>query len=176
MNDPSAGSADELVEEVDRAGTVLRVVTRAQMRAERLRHRSVFIVVVNDDGQLLVHRRALTKDVWPGGWDICVGGVAEVGEQWLMAAERELSEELGITGYDMTLLGTGAYEDLEVKLVAACYLMCCNGPFSFADGEIIEAHWVEPTDLMQWLQAKEFLPDSLALLLPRLGNFRAVIA
>lgn len=175
MYDQNVGSADELVEEVNRDGTVLRVLTRAQMRVDGLRHRSVFIAVVNDDGQLLIHRRALTKDVWPGGWDICVGGVAGVGEEWRAAAERELSEELGVTGHDMTPLGSGAYEDSEVKLVAACFVARCNGPFTFADGEITEAHWVQAAELMQWLQAKEFLPDSLALVLPRLDDFCSVI-
>lgn len=176
MHGQNGGSADELVEEVDRAGDVVRVVTRAQMRAQRLRHRSVFIGVLNDDDQLLVHRRALTKDVWPGAWDVCVGGVAGVGENWQTAAERELAEELGIVGCEVDLLGLGAYEDAEVKLVASCFVVRCNGPFTFADGEITEAHWVHTAELLHWLKGKEFLPDSLALLLPRLDNFRSVIA
>lgn len=166
--------ATELVEEVERDGTVLRLVTRAQMRAEHLRHRSVFIAVVNDDGQLLVHRRSELKDVWPGGWDVCVGGVVSAGEEWLAAATRELAEELGVEGVPLTPLGSGAFEGDGVKLVAHCFVARSNGPFEFADGEITEAHWVTPAELMNWLVAKPFLPDSVALVLPRLDGFSRV--
>lgn len=169
------GAGSELVEEVARDGSVLRLVTRAQMRAEHLRHRSVFIAVVNDDGQLLVHRRADHKDVWPGAWDLCVGGVAGVAEDWRVAAERELAEELGVDGVPVMWLGSGVYEGDDVRLVAQSFLARCNGPFEFADGEITEAHWVAPEELMQWLRAKTFLPDSLALVLPRLDGFTRVM-
>ena len=39
-------SPPEMVEEVDAAGNVLRLVSRREMRAEGLRHRSVFIAVM----------------------------------------------------------------------------------------------------------------------------------
>jgi hypothetical protein len=46
--------------------------------------------------------------------------------------------------------------------------MCrTDGPFRFADGEVTEAHWVRLDDLNEWLGAKNFLPDSVALVLPR---------
>lgn len=160
-------SPNEMVEEVDASGTVLRLVTRREMRANVLWHRAVFIAVQSDDGQLLVHRRADTKDVWPGWWDVAVGGVVAPGESWQNAAVRELAEELGITETPVSRLGTGVYCDGEVKLVAAVFLCRTDGPFVFADGEITEAHWVHPNELFVWLKAKQFLPDSVALVLPR---------
>jgi hypothetical protein len=50
--------------------------------------------------------------------------------------------------------------------VATIYLCRTEGPFSFADAEITEAHWVSRAELPVWLQAKTFLPDSVALVLP----------
>lgn len=164
----------ELVEIVDRDGTVTSIVPRAQMRKERLRHRSVFIAVTNDDGDLLVHRRADHKDVWPGWWDIAVGGVVGCDESFDDAARRELSEELGIDTTPVRFLGSGAYEDDTVKLVAHCYTVVDNGPFNFTDQEITEAHWVSADALDHWLQSKPFLPDSLALVLPRLPLFARI--
>jgi isopentenyldiphosphate isomerase len=140
-------SPQEMVEEVDAAGNVLRLVSRREMRAEGLRHRSVFVAVMSESGQLLVHRRAETKDVWPGWWDLAVGGV--------------LSPSL-------EPLGTGAYSDATVSLLAGCFVCRTEGPFTFADGEITEAHWVSQEELPVWLGAKPFLPDSVALVLPRL--------
>jgi isopentenyldiphosphate isomerase len=162
-------SPDELVEEVDSLGTVLRLVSRRQMRTDALWHRAVFIAVRSSTGQLLIHRRAMTKDVWPGWWDVAVGGVVSPGESWEQAAERELAEELGVSGVELRPLGTGAYRDDEVKLVAACFEAVCDGPFAFSDGEIIETQWVALRDLRSRLSQDSFLPDSIALVLPRIG-------
>ena len=161
-------SPDEMVEEIDMSGNVLRLVSRRQMRAERLCHRSVFIAVMSEKGDLLVHQRAATKDIWPGWWDVAVGGVVSPGESWDVAAARELHEELGIDAVKLEFLGTGAYRDKDVQLVAATFLCRTDGPFTFSDGEITQAHWVSLTELPAWLQGKQFLPDSVALVLPRL--------
>lgn len=165
----------EQVEVVDFDGNVIDVVPRTQMRAEKLRHRSVFIAVVNDDGDLLVHRRADHKDVWPGWWDVAVGGVVGVGEDYDVAARRELREELGIDAGKIDHIGTGAYVDSTVRVVASCYVVVDNGPFQFTDDEITEAHWVTAEELDIWLSAKPFLPDSIALVLPRLREFVRIV-
>lgn len=162
-------SPNEMVEEVDVLGNVLRLVTRRQMRAEALWHRAVFIAVRSRNGKLLVHQRALTKDVWPGWWDVAVGGVVAPGETWEAAAERELAEELGLSGVDLRPLGTGAYRDGEVKLMAACFEVVSDGPFSYPDGEIVGTEWVASKDLRGRIGRNSFLPDSLALILPRIG-------
>jgi isopentenyldiphosphate isomerase len=161
-------SPDEMVDEIDLSGNVLQLVTRRKMRAEQLCHRSVFIAVMSEKGDLLVHKRAETKDIWPGWWDVAVGGVVAPGETWADAAVRELHEELGIEGVGLELLGIGAYRDPDVQLVAATFLCRTEGPFAFADGEITEAHWVSQAEIPVWLQGKQFLPDTVALVLPRL--------
>lgn len=160
-------SPRETVEEVDRTGAVLGLVTRREMRENRLWHRSVFVAVVSNDGQLLVHRRADTKDVWPGWWDLAVGGVCAPGESWHDAAVRELAEEVGVEGVDVEFVATGAYCDADAALVAAVFICRTDGPFRFADGEVTEAHWVRPEDLDEWLGAKKFLPDTVSLVVPR---------
>ena len=162
-------SPDEMVEEVDSLGNVLRLVTRRQMRAEALWHRAVFIAVRSRAGELLVHRRAEAKDVWPGWWDVAVGGVVSPGESWEVAALRELSEELGVSGVELRSLGTGAYRDSEVKLVAACIEAITDGPFAYSDGEITETQWVATGEVRARIGQDSFLPDSLALILPRIG-------
>jgi isopentenyldiphosphate isomerase len=160
MTSNQAGT--EQVEVVDLDGNVIDVVTRQQMRSEKLRHRSVFIAVINSDGDLLVHRRADHKDVG-------------VGEDYDIAARRELREELGIDAGPIESIGTGAYADNMVKLVASCYVVVDNGPFQFTDDEITEAHWVSAEELDIWLSAKPFLPDSVALVLPRLRQFVRIV-
>ncbi len=160
---------DEPVEVVDPDGTVLRVVPRRVMRAERLMHRAVFVAVQHPDGRLLAHRRSEAKDIWPGWWDVAVGGVVAVGEAWDEAAVRELAEEVGVTGVAPEPLGGGTYVDDEVAILGRCYRVVHPGPFTFADGEVVEAEWVHLHQLAPPADPdRRYLPDSLALLLPLL--------
>lgn len=169
---PSGSAAHELVDIVDEHDRVVDVVPRARMRAERLLHRCVFIAVVHPDGRLLVHQRSPLKDIWPGWWDLAVGGVVGAGERYDDAARRELAEEVGIEGAEPVVLDDGAarrYVDAEVALLGRCYRVVHPGPFTFADGEVVQARFVDRAELERLLMAEPFLPDSRALLLPLLG-------
>lgn len=158
----------ELVDVVDDDDHVIATVTRAQMRAGRLQHRAVSIAVLATDGRLLVHRRADTKDVWPGMWDIAAGGVVAAGEDYDTAARRELAEELGIEAHMLVHLGTGRYVDDAVAMIGRGYLTVHDGPFTFTDGEIAEVRWVDRAALQALLATESFVPDNVELLLPLL--------
>jgi isopentenyldiphosphate isomerase len=160
---------DELVEEVDPDGTPLRVVTRAEMRRGHLRHRCVYLPVLSSDGRLLVHRRAADKDVWPDRWDVAPGGVVGAGESWEHAAARELAEEVGLEDVDLEPIGGGRYEDDQVAIVGRVFRVTSDGPFTFADGEVVEARFVTPDELAALRETAAFCPDSLALVLPLVG-------
>lgn len=163
----SAG--DELVDVVDEHDHVIQTVPRRRMRAERLRHRAVFIAILDGAGRLLVHRRSPLKDIWPGWCDIAVGGVVGAGESYRDAAYRELAEEVGIKTVELIELDpddSRSYDDDQVSLMARCFVVTAQGPFTFDDGEVIEAWWVHRDGLNDLLSREKFLPDSLALLLP----------
>jgi 8-oxo-dGTP pyrophosphatase MutT (NUDIX family) len=148
---------------------VVRVVTRAEMRSRNLPHRAVYVLLVDGGGRLLAHRRAAWKDVWPGRWDVAFGGVAGVGEPPLENARRELAEEAGVAA-PLERLGSGAYEDTEVRVVGDVFLARCDGPFTFGDGEVVETAWVPLADLPAWLAGRPLCPDSVAIALPLLDQ------
>jgi 8-oxo-dGTP pyrophosphatase MutT (NUDIX family)/uncharacterized protein YqgV (UPF0045/DUF77 family) len=162
----SAGGApgDEPVEWIDADGRVIEVVTRRRMRSENLRHRSVGVVVFSSDGRLLVHRRADTKDLRPGWWDVMAGGVVAAGEDDDAAAERELAEELGIEGAPLEPIGAGRWDDVDSMEICRLYCTVHDGPYRFADGEVAEARLVTPAELDALLDRERFLPGSVAML------------
>src|SRR5260370_24452258 len=86
----------ELVDVVDDQGRTIDTVTRREVRERHLPHRSVYILVFNRQGELFLHLRTSTKDVFPSHWDVCVGGVVAAGESFDAAARREVAEELGL--------------------------------------------------------------------------------
>ena len=59
-------------------------------------HIVVHAAVFNDRREMLIQQRQPWKDVFPGLWDISVGGSAVAGEDAPLACYRELKEEVGL--------------------------------------------------------------------------------
>jgi 8-oxo-dGTP pyrophosphatase MutT (NUDIX family) len=137
------------------------------MRAELLRHRCTYIGVVDSRGRLLIHQRAATKEVLPSYWDVCAGGVCTAGESWEDSAQRELAEELGID-VPIEHLGHGTWTGGGASLVGHVYLARSDGPFTFSDGEVVQARFVDDDELDAMLASEPFCPDSVELALPML--------
>ncbi len=80
--------------------TVGQIPTPAELtafshEAGRVGRRLVVGGIVTDGaGRVFLQRRALTRELFPGAWDI-VGGHAEDGEDALSALRREVEEETG---------------------------------------------------------------------------------
>ena len=58
-------------------------------------HATVHIWLFTSDKKILLQKRALTKKVFPGLWDISVAGHIGAGEKILASAKREVFEEIG---------------------------------------------------------------------------------
>jgi 8-oxo-dGTP pyrophosphatase MutT (NUDIX family) len=57
--------------------------------------KAVFVVIVNDDGKVLVIRRSPDEETRPGEWE-CPGGKVNPGESPKQTAHRETKEEVGL--------------------------------------------------------------------------------
>ena len=167
-------SSDELVDLVDEDDQVLEVVTRQEMRRRgaSARHRACYVAVLTSAGELVVHRRAEWKDVHPGWWDVCFGGVLGAGEEWDDAARRELAEEAGIAA-EPRFVGAAAWDQPDVRLNGRVYLVTHDGPYPCPDGEVVEVATVPLAELTGWLERHPVCPDSLALVVPRLPGYPA---
>lgn len=60
-------------------------------------HPTVHIWLYTSDKKVLLQKRALTKKVFPGLWDISVAGHIGAGEKISLAAVREVEEEIGFS-------------------------------------------------------------------------------
>jgi 8-oxo-dGTP pyrophosphatase MutT (NUDIX family) len=157
---------DEHVEVVDPDGRVERIVTRAVMRANNLRHRATYVVVANSRREVLVHQRAPWKDIWPSRWDLAFGGVCDVGEGWEAAARRELAEEAGLDA-SLTELGPVRFESDATRVIGRMYAATHDGPATFPDGEVVDHEWVPASELATWAASRVLCDDAAAVVLPR---------
>jgi len=70
---------------------------RGIVHKQGLWHRTVNVLVFNEIGQLLIQKRASSKDVCPNLWDLSVTEHLKPNELPLTGAVRGLKEELGLT-------------------------------------------------------------------------------
>jgi isopentenyldiphosphate isomerase len=159
--DPAGGApGDEMVDVVDEQDRVVGTVTRREMRARGLLHRCTYVLVRNAAGQVLVHRRTETKDVFPGAYDLFAGGVCAAGEGYPECARRELAEELGITGAPLRFLLRHRYGGPGGQAWGAVYEVRWDGPVRPQASEVAWSAWVDPAELQRMLAEREFCPDS----------------
>ncbi len=155
-------------EQVALYGTVGRptgeVAPRSEVRARNLRHAATLVVVRNAAGQVYVHRRTETKDVFPGRYDFAAGGVLQAGEVPYDAAVREAAEELGVTGVALQPWGEGDYADEDTSYHAFAYTCVYDGPITWQPEEVAWGAWVTVEELREMVATRPFVPDTLALL------------
>ena len=157
--DPGA----ELVDLVDDTGIVVGTITRREMRARRLPHRAAYVLVFNRRGGLLVHLRTPHKDVYPGHWDVAIGGVLAAGESFAAGARRELGEELGVEAPVEPLFPL-RYADAANVVHGMAFRAVHDGPFRFQAEEVVHGEFVRPDDIPARVARAPFCPDGLAVL------------
>lgn len=86
----------EILEVMDEQNRPLAAFPRAEVHRLGLLHRSVLVLVYNTNNQLYLQQRSSQKQPYPGCWDLSATGHVQLGESTLDAAQRELTEELGI--------------------------------------------------------------------------------
>jgi isopentenyldiphosphate isomerase len=162
----------EQVTVYDDEGRPAGVADRARVRAENLRHAATGIVVRNSRGDVYVHRRTDSKDVYPGMYDFCAGGVVQAGEDPTTSAERELAEELGVVGVPLESLGEADYADQHTRYRAFLYSCTYDGPIRWQPEEVAWGSWVAPARLVEMLDELPFVPDSTSNLRGWLESLR----
>lgn len=159
-----ANPADDLVDVIDDAGRSVGIATRREMRQNRLPHRCTYILVFNRVGQIFVHLRTASKDVFPSHWDVAVGGVLSAGESFAEGAAREIREELGVDP-PLQELFPFRYTDERTVVQAMVYRADHEGPFRLQVEEIVRGEFVTLAEVARRAQIEPFCPDGLAVLI-----------
>lgn len=77
------------------------IITKKEAHKTGKWHRAVHIWIISEDKKkILLQKRCPDKNLFPNMWDISVGGHVSSGEETLISAKRELSEELGLNPRD----------------------------------------------------------------------------
>jgi len=152
----------ELFIVVDKNDRILGYRTRYECHHDKkLIHRGINVLISNDKGEMLLQKRSVTKDTFPGFWTTAVGGHVAKGETYDEAARREMREELGIAvAIVFHTKFIHAYpRETEMESV---YTAKSNGPFTPNKKEVEKVEYFSKIKLARLLKTKEFLLTNLA--------------
>ena len=157
-----AANPDELFDVVDLNDQVIGQAPRREVHARHLLHRAIHVLVHDADGRLFLQRRSLSKDTFSGCWDSSCSGHVDAGEDYPVAARRELGEELGYDDAALPLrplLKLPASPATGHEFIQIYLLGPIAGPFDLNPAEITEGRWFTPTEIDTLLRE---LPDKIA--------------
>lgn len=163
MPTSAANPATELVQIVDRHNRPTHVVPRHVMRQQGLIHRASYVFVHNRVGEIFVQKRTMTKDIFPGYWDLAAGGVMLAGETDEESASRELHEELGVTA-ELEYLFHHYYASEINKVWGAVYRCVHEGPFTLQKEEVAFGEFLSIETILARSSTEPFTPDGLEIL------------
>jgi 8-oxo-dGTP pyrophosphatase MutT (NUDIX family) len=152
-------SADELVDIVDEHDRVIGRATRRQMREQNILHRNASVICLTSKGEVFVHRRMHTKDVFPSLYDLFASGVVGAGESYDDAARRELGEELGVIGPVPEPLFKHRYEGPSSRSFTMVYRVIWDGPIVCQAEEIAWGGFLPLAEVARNTQQFPYVPD-----------------
>ena len=159
-----AASDAELIAWVDEHDNLLGSLVRADLRERGLIGRGSYIMLFNSAGELCVHRRTLSKAIYPGFWDVAAGGMVQADETYAESAARELAEELGVSGVELTAHDHFYFQDTGSRLWCSAFSAVWDGPLVLQPEEVLEARFLPLEQVLDEIQRKPYCPDSLAAL------------
>ena len=99
---------DELIDIVTPEGkSTGKTALKSEAHKNGWFHATAHIWFFTSDEKILLQKRALTKKVFPGIWDISVAGHIGAGEAILEGAKREVFEEIGLILDDKDFIKIG---------------------------------------------------------------------
>jgi len=149
---------------VDEQDNLLGALVRSDLRERELIGRGTYIMLFNSAGELCVHRRTLSKAIYPGYWDVAAGGMVLATETYAESAARELEEELGVSGVELVAHDHFFFEDTGNRLWCSAFSAVWDGPLILQPEEVLEARFIPVDQVMLEIQQKPYCPDSLAAL------------
>lgn len=131
---------------------IIGSATKQEAWDKGLIHRIVRIMLAHPDGRILIQHRTPAKDIFPNCWDNSVAGHVDAGEDYDAAAQRELTEELGLG--PLLLEKIGYYRSNETwkghrfNRFTTCYKATLSDtPQKLEAGKVDATRWVTVNEL-----------------------------
>ncbi len=133
---------------------VIGTATRREIHEKGMIHRAVHVVLITRNDRIVLQKRSMNKDRYPGWWDISVGGHVGVGETYVEAARREIGEEMGISNAEPVLAGVHAPSGWNGWEHVHVFYACIDRDPIPAEGEIDAWRDVDPNEFHEFADSE----------------------
>lgn len=104
-------------------------------------HPVVHLHLIDREGSIFLQKRSVVKDLYPGYWDVAVGGHVCFSETAQEALYREADEELSLTAFNPVQLGTYVWESEYEKELVFLYGFVGHPELSPNGLEVSKGRW-----------------------------------
>lgn len=154
---------EEIIYIVNEKDQFVRKAIRKEVMENGLLHRDSRVIIENSKGELLVHKRSMNKDNYPGLWDIGIAETVKEGEGYVWAAFRGLHEELGIIGISNiqiihSFLFKIRFSSPQLNELCKVYKLVYGGKLIVQKEEIGEVKFLAKEDVISLIEESPFHP------------------
>ncbi len=150
----------ELFPIVDPDGNVLGSIRRGDAHdGRKVLHPVVHLHLFNSRGELYLQRRPQWKDIQPGKWDTACGGHIDYGETPEEALEREVREELGVTGFTPRRICKYVFESRTERELVYVNTTVFDGPVSPSKDELDGGRFWSMEEIEENIGREVFTPN-----------------
>lgn len=132
---PSVGQG-MLVDVVNANDVPVGVLARAEVFRKHANFRVAHDLIFNTSGELLIQKLAPTRLRHPGYWGSSVAAYLFAGESYRAAAERRLTQELGVRGRELDFIGKISMNDGGCQKFVGIFSAVYDGPFTFNEEHV----------------------------------------
>jgi isopentenyldiphosphate isomerase len=147
---------DERVAVLDKAGKIIGYKNRGELTDNDC-WRVICVWIENSQSQVLLQQRTHTRKINPGLWTNAVIGTVTHEDTYDQTAEREIQEEIGLSGVKLVKTHLIHYKaSLGWRWVQG-YTATCNWPvekFVLQAEEVLAVAWVDKQQLLAELTGK----------------------
>lgn len=152
---------EEYVDIVDEEDNVIGKATWKEMMDKSLLHRTSNVMVFSSDGKLFVHKRAKTVRLYPGMYDIKIGGSVRAGETYEQAAKRELMEEANISNVELIEIFKLKSRRKENNVNRTVFKCVYDGKIVLDPSEVAEGKFMKIRDIKILLKEGKLSPSAI---------------
>ncbi|PIN75751.1 hypothetical protein COV18_02800 [Candidatus Woesearchaeota archaeon CG10_big_fil_rev_8_21_14_0_10_37_12] len=150
----------ELLDVVDEQNNIVGVALEKDIYEQRLNHRIVHVILLNDKGELCLQQLSAHVKYCPGHWTSSATGTVKQGEKYDDAAKRILTEQLGIYAQPIKLTET-PYDHYKMRKFMNIYRALDNGPIKFSNKSLV-TRWFSIPDIKDMVQKNQLIHPELA--------------
>lgn len=125
----------------------------------KLLHPVVHLHIINEQHDIFLQKRSMKKDLLPGIWDTAVGGHIGVNEKVEDALKRETFEELGITDFEASFLGTYVWESPRERELVFSFLCKRHSQINIANDEVDEGRFWSAQKIREGIEQELLTPN-----------------